>query len=197
MDKVLCEEKKILGVHTFRVYSTESAEARALEKAIERHVSEYSLCTTDYQRAEHRKRYKELTASLEPYLVEEVTLKNLIPTIGRSVLMQRLAGTTTYTGVINYGALGSGSTAPANADTELDIEVFRKPVASASFTDNIAFIDFFFTQGDTNGTYNEWGTFIDGTGSANSGQMFSHMLTGGWTKSSSNTMTIACTYTLT
>lgn len=197
MRNITRDQGAILGVHTFRIYDTESAEAQAVEKAIERHVREYSLCTTDYQRAEHHMQYKELIAQLEPFFIEEQVLKNLIPTIGRSVLMQRLAGITTYTGIINYGALGTGSTTPANSDIELQTEVFRKPVASGSYTDNVAFIDFFFTQADTSGTYTEWGTFIDGTGSANSGQMFSHMLTGGWAKSSSNTMTISCTYTLT
>ena len=113
--------------------------------------------------------------------------------------MKRLANITTYTGIINYGALGSGTTAAAASDTQLQTEVFRKVTADAAVDSTynyIAYIDFFYSRSDTNGTYNEFGTFIDGTGSANTGQLFTRALTGGWTKSSSESMTVSCTYTL-
>ena len=42
--------------------------------------------------------------------------------------------------------------------------------------------DFFFSQLDTSGTYEEFGMFIDGDASADSGQLFNHALTGGWAK---------------
>src|SRR5690606_26003657 len=123
------------------------------------------------------------------------TVENIIVTTGRSVIAQRLANDTTYTGILNYGALGDDATTPDNSDTTLTNEVFRKVVASASSTDNIAFVDFFYSQADTNGTYEEFGTFIDGTGSADTGQLFTHALTGGWTKTASESMTVSCQYT--
>ncbi len=122
---------------------------------------------------------------------------NLVTTVGRNVLARLLAGDATYSGQINYGALGSSSTAVANSDTQLGTEVYRKLFASHT-TDgnNIAYIDFFYAASDTNGTYNEWGSFIDGTASANTGRLFSHILTGGWVKTNLQSMFIASQYTI-
>jgi len=111
---------------------------------------------------------------------------NLIATVGRTVLARLLAGDTTYSGEINYGAVGDGTTAFTNASTQLNNEIFRKIPSSQSYDNNIAYIDFFIANGDTpNDTLEEWGTFIDGTASADSGQAFSLFLTGGWVKSGS------------
>lgn len=122
---------------------------------------------------------------------------NLVVTIGRNVLARLLTGDTTYSGQINYGALGSSSTAVSNTDTQLGTEVYRKLYASHT-TDgnNVAYIDFFYAATDTNGTYQEFGNFIDGTASANTGRLFSHILTGGWTKSNVQSLFISCQYTI-
>ncbi len=108
-----------------------------------------------------------------------------------------MTGDTTYSGQINYGALGSSSTAVSNADTQLGTEVFRKLYASHT-TDgnNVAYVDFFYAATDTSGTYNEFGNVIDGTASANTGRLFSHILTGGWVKSPLQSMFISCQYTI-
>lgn len=111
---------------------------------------------------------------------------NLIATVGRTVLARLLAGDTTYSGEINYGAVGDGTTAFTNASSQLNNEIFRKIPSSQSYDNNITYIDFFIASGDTpNDTFEEWGTFIDGTASADSGQAFSLFLTGGWVKSGS------------
>lgn len=171
------------------VYDTSSAVADTLERQIDELVNGPRF-------AGYAQKYRELVAQLRAFLVREYEVENLITTEGRAVLAARLANDTTYTGIINYGALGSSATAPANADSQMTTEVFRKIVASTSDTDNVAFIDFFYSKADTNGTYQEFGTFIDGTGSANTGQMFTHALTGGWTKSASESMTVSCQYTI-
>lgn len=111
---------------------------------------------------------------------------NIIPTTGRSVLARILAGDNTYTGEVDYGALGSGSTAFTNASTELNTEVYRSQADSQAFDDNIAYIDWFIAAGDVaDQTFQEFGAFIDGTGSADSGQAWSLLITGGWVKSGS------------
>ena len=122
---------------------------------------------------------------------------NLIVTIGRNVLARLLTGDTTYSGQINYGALGSSSAAVNNSDTQLGTEVYRKLFASHT-TDgnNIAYVDFFYAATDTNGTYNEFGNFIDGNAGANTGRLFSHILTGGWVKTNVQSMFISCQYTI-
>ena len=111
---------------------------------------------------------------------------NLIPTTGRNVLARIIAGDFTYTGEINYGALGSGTTAFTNASTTLNTEVYRKLVSTTSFDDNIAYIDLFVEVGDVaNQTFEEFGFFIDGTAAADSGPAWRMLITGGWLKSAS------------
>ncbi len=120
---------------------------------------------------------------------------NLVVTTGRTVVARLLAGDATYSGEINYGALGSGSTAFTNASTQLNTEVYRKIASSQAYDGNIAYIDFFIAAGDVgNQTFQEFGSFIDGTASANTGQAFSLLITGGWVKSGS--MFISCKYTI-
>jgi len=193
-EKTIKDTVKITGIHTFRKYDMTSPEAKGLEQRIESHIATFKDCKDFVSQANYHITYRKLFDELQKFKTGEIVIKNIVVTVGRSILAQRLANTTTYTGTINYGALGSSSTAVANADTQLGTEVFRKVVASASYTNNVAFIDFFFAKADTNGTYQEFGTFIDATGTANSGQMFTHALTGGWTKSSSESMTVSCQY---
>lgn len=123
------------------------------------------------------------------YAVSRTEVHNLIPTVGRTVLSARLAGTTTYSGTVNYVALGSGSTAAANGDTQLTTESYRNAIASATYASQIAYLTGFFTAAETSGTYAEVGLFIDGTSTSNTGQLFSHALAS-ITKTSIQTLTI-------
>ncbi len=113
-----------------------------------------------------------------------------------ALIARRLIGDTTYSGTINYGALGTDSTAVAAADTTLGTEVSRKLFARRTRTNAQASFDFFYSQADTNGTYEEFGCFVDGTSSADSGQLFNHALTGGWTKTATKTMTVSLTISI-
>ena len=131
------------------------------------------------------KEYKFLT---ERGIVKGVQYShNLVPTTGFNVLTRLLTGDATYSGEVNYGALGDAvSPSFTIASTQLNNEVFRKLVSSASFDDNIAYIDLFIESGDVaDDTYTEFGYFIDGTASADTGQAWSLLATGGWVKSGS------------
>lgn len=112
---------------------------------------------------------------------------NLIPTTGRTVLARLLTGDTTYSGEIDWGALGSAATpAFTNASTKLGTEVYRMQATAQSYDQNVVYIDWFLSAGDVaNQTFEEFGAFIDGTGSANTGQAWSLLKTGGWVKSGS------------
>ena len=190
IQETLKEASKIYGEMLVSVYDTTSKKANKLEKDIEALIAGPRFIG-------YRDKYLELTGKLKSlFLVREYKITNIIVTVGRATIAQRLANDTTYTGIINYGALGTSSTAVSNSDTTLNTEVFRKVVATTSDTDNVAFIDFFYSKTDTDGTYEEFGTFIDGTASADTGQMFTHALTGGWVKTSSESMTVSCTYTI-
>jgi len=91
-----------------------------------------------------------------------------------------LVGATIYPGGINYAGIGSGSTAPTVSDTQLQTEVVRVAIANAiDFGYNQAQLQFFFTDALlANGTYREVGTFMNATGTANSGKIFNRSLLG-------------------
>ncbi len=114
-------------------------------------------------------------------LLQEIIQKNMIMVSsgrGLDLLVQRLTGDTTYTAIINYGAIGTGSTAPAASDTQLATESAR---AITAYTQDVGFseavLQFFFSDASlANTTYREFGTFVDGSGSANSGRLFNRAL---------------------
>lgn len=121
----------------------------------------------------------------------ELIIPNLVVLSGRAVMARMLIGDTEFTGAINYGALGSGSAAPDASDTVLDTEVARKLFARRTRTNAQCNFDFFYSMADTDGTYEEFGMFIDGTASADSGQLFNRALTGGWAKTDTEAMTVS------
>lgn len=119
-------------------------------------------------------------------IVREHEAVNLCPATGRGVFARILAGDLTYTGTVNYGAFGSGSTAFTSTSTQLNTEVYRKLCSGADFDGTNAYIDWYVASGDVaNQTFNEFAAVIDGTASANTGQAISLLLTGGWVKSGS------------
>ena len=79
---------------------------------------------------------------------------------------------------IAWGEIGTGSTAPANTDTALTTPTNRATVSyAADIGFNEAQTQFFFPDAAlANGTYNEFGTFIGGTATIGSGNMFNHAL---------------------
>lgn len=142
----------------------------------------------DIRQAIRTQNWSILKALMDCGVVLEVKeAKNIIPTTGRAVLARILAGDVTYTGEVDYGALGSAaSPAFTNASTQLTTEVYRSQADSQAFDDNIAYIDWFIAAGDVaDQTFEEFGAFIDGTASADSGQAWSLLKTGGWVKSGS------------
>lgn len=211
----------LTGIHTCSIYATKDGKANQLEREIENIIAqsrtnpevdnlmiEYirtkdvrflqqANALIEKQNAAINAQYNDALSELERIAkIREYTRKNKIATAGRAAVVGRLVNITTYTGIINYGTLGTDATAFSNAQTQLVAETFRKVAASSSQTTKTGFIDFFYSKADTNGTYQEFGTVIDGTASANTGQLFTRMLTGGWTKSSSESMTVACQYDL-
>lgn len=128
-------------------------------------------------------------------ILRKERVENIVVTDGRNVLARLLAGDGTYTGEITYGALGTGTTTPANTQHDLVAEVTRVPTTSATSVDNVSYLSFFFPAGSLV-NYEEFGNFIDGTGVANSGQMFTRVLMSG-SKAATETLTIDSTYTIT
>lgn len=122
--------------------------------------------------------------------------KNIIATAGLSVLAQILVGDYASTGAITHAALGTGVGTPAIGDTTLFNEVYRNDIASSSSFGATAILIAFYTESEVDGTFTEFGNFIDGTGVVDTGQLWSK-ITVAWTKSSAETLTVQQVYELT
>lgn len=123
--------------------------------------------------------------------------ENLIPTVGRTAIADHLTNASPSPASLraNYTALGSGTTAPANGDTQLQTETFRKAIASQTKSNNIAYMTAFYTAAEAVATHREAGVFINGTGTANSGTLFSRVAIN-ITKSGTETLTIDYSITI-
>lgn len=122
--------------------------------------------------------------------------RNKVQNEGLEVLARILDGDTTYTGALNYGCLGTGTNAVTATDGQLQTEVYRKLYTMRARSGLSVTLDYYFSKSDTNGTYEEFGVTMDGTATANSGQFYNRVLTGGWTKSASVGMTVSVTLAL-
>lgn len=183
--KIVEKFKKWKGVITFQNFLINSEEADKLQQELGA-MEGVSMDVFDA----HVKKLGELCG------VRQISFENQIVLSGRSVFAMILNDETTYTGAVNYGAVGTGSTAISDADTTLDTEAKRKAVATRSRTNDSVTLRFFFTKADVSGTLNEFGTFIDGTSTADTGQLFNRALTGGWVKSSSEALTVTVQFDL-
>jgi len=140
---------------------------------------------------------KEYLSKLILGKIKSETVKhNIIANVGLNVIARLLANDTTYSGYINYAGLGTGTTTAVVGDTELETEFFRNAQFSASFLNEKALLTAFFDSGETEGTFKEFGNFIDGSASADSGILFSRINVN-WTKNLIDTMTVSQEYTLT
>jgi hypothetical protein len=117
----------------------------------------------------------------------EVEQHNLIvdsSNYGIDILVQYLISA--YIGSLNFplgiawGEIGTGSTTPANGDTALTTPTNRAPVSYAFDNGfNTASLQFFFPDASlANGTYYECGSFIGGSSTIGTGNMFNHALFG-------------------
>jgi hypothetical protein len=96
---------------------------------------------------------------------------------GRNILIRRLAGNVVYTGQITHGSIGTGTTAVSDSDTGLETEAVRSQVGSTIINNNVITFRFFFSDSLTpNDTYNEFGTFIDGTVTLGTGRLFNRLI---------------------
>ncbi len=124
-------------------------------------------------------------------------MKNLLvisPSRGKNLIVQRLTGVNTYSLNIKYGEIGTGSAAPTTADTGLNTPSVRVPVSLASTSVSLSEAQFQFFMSDAqlpNGTYREFGMFVDGDAGTATGQFFNHILfTTAYTKAAGEDTTI-------
>lgn len=129
------------------------------------------------------------------FLLRQYAVENITTTVGRSVTCQRWVNVTTYTGIVNYCALGTSAAAPVVGNTQLGTETYRKALSPSTYANNIAYLEEFISSTDTSGTFEEFGFFIDGTGVANSGQLLNRF-TQSVTKSNVESLNVQSTITV-
>lgn len=113
--------------------------------------------------------------------------------LGKGAILQWLSTN------INYGAIGTSNTAPTAADTQLGAEVLRVASPVVTIAGNVVSFQFFFPDGSlANGTYYEVGSFIAGTVTPNSGNIFNHgLFSSGYVKTSNVDTTVQIDFTIT
>ena len=173
----------LTGIHTFRVYRPLTRQDESLLDELEKYYSEG--------------RGKEFIEKCGHMLTKIITRKNLTTTAGREWLAQVMCNTqSTTNNYLNYFAIGDDATAATAGDTALGNEIFRKEVSSSADDSNTANISTFIAANEANDDWEEWGHFVDGTASTDSGTLFSHYIDSTISKSSPDTVTVDSVYTL-
>lgn len=111
---------------------------------------------------------------------------------GKDIITRQLGGDITYAIQIDSAKIGTGTTAPASTDTDLETAVLSSiGVALAEYPNpGQVILSFFIPDGDlTNGTYTEFGIFCNGRLFARS------LISPNYTKGSNENTTVDYTIT--
>jgi len=115
---------------------------------------------------------------------------NLITQSGLEAIAALFIGELPQSNAI-YLALGTGTTATASGNTKLQVEGYRKILASKTRELNEVRLRFFLTTGEANGEWSELGVMLAATGMPDSGTMLNRILPpGGIRKASNQTLTV-------
>ena len=136
------------------------------------------------------------------FLRTAAEVSNLVvdsPNYGLDLIIQRLVGINTYSLNILWIELGTGSTAPTVNDTGLTTPSIRIPVSfQEDYGATEAILQAYVTDANlANGTYNEVGSFVDGSSSIGSGQLFNHaLISPAYTKVAGQDTTVEIDFTI-
>jgi hypothetical protein len=98
---------------------------------------------------------------------------------GKDIILDRLNADNTYSLNLTHADMGTGTTPPAVGDTQLQTAVARGSKATGAVSSNTLTLQFFFPDVSLpNGTYTEFGSFVDGSTGINTGKIFQHALFG-------------------
>ena len=185
------------GKHIFTFTEIKTDRAKRIVEMIEEHGKRYNILhalgymTLSLSQQMHEE-YRYLQRQLREWTTKEFIIENLIVNTGLNSVVDRIAGVNTYSGNINYTALGTGTTAVSGGQTQLVAEVYRKARSSGTVITNTAYVETFFNPTEVTGTFEEYANFVDGSGTTNSGQMFNRFLQT-TVKSSSESLNILTT----
>lgn len=120
---------------------------------------------------------------------------------GKNLIVQRLCAINDYSLNILYGEIGTSTGTPTATDLGLGTPVARSvtTLASVGVALNVAQLQFFFADSQLpDGTYTEFGTFVDGNSGTATGQLFNHALFNtAYTKGTGEDTTVEVDFTLT
>ncbi|MDE2099069.1 MAG: hypothetical protein KGL39_17580 [Patescibacteria group bacterium] len=136
--------------------------------------------------------------SLDGRLLGAIEVANLVVTVGRNLVRDFLSGAAVT--ALSEFAIGTGSAAPANTDTQLVTEVFRDIFTSVSSPmDGQLQIQYYLGSTSANGyTISEAGLFGNGaTAAANSGTLYARGTFAGEAKDSTQAWTFTWTLNFT
>ena len=121
-------------------------------------------CTPEQRATLKQQRLADIKAGrIKPLRISE-TVSNLImlgTNTGLNIVLQQLGGETAYPIAIDSASIGTGATAPTDADTDLIAAVVEDiPKATTTITTSTLVIEFFITNDElTDGDYKEFGLF--------------------------------------
>ena len=120
-----------------------------------------------------------LVVSADGIVKVDKVVKNLVVDAGLTAIVARMALVSPPGDILfGYIGIGTSATAPASGDTQLGAEVARKAITSRANSTTQAAVSATFNAGDIPGTpvtIAEAGIFIGGSGTLNSGTLFSHL----------------------
>lgn len=122
--------------------------------------------------------------------VEELNIKNLVVTAGKSLIAQLITGNSSSS--ITHMAIGSGSTAAAAADTALVTELTRVILSAKNASSNVMSFVSIYNPGTGTGTIQEAGLF----NAASAGTMLCRTTFSAITKAATDTVSITWTVTI-
>lgn len=121
-------------------------------------------------------------------------IQNVVAYAGIEALFMQLADEYSDPLLINYAALGTGTSTPASTDTELETETFRNTSPITTAEANVLYADAVFEQSEVAGTFREFGFFIDGSAGADTGILWNRVSVN-WEKSLEDTLFVRCRFT--
>lgn len=182
------DKLKLKGEYVFTVSKIETEEQKALNKKIEFAREKgvpFMHMVRDLNRLCRKKVYR---------------IPNTITAGAKTMVANNFANSSPDNVMkIDFSALGTGNTAVTENDTTLDVESYRRKIASASNLNTVVNVSAFYGAVEVNGTFYEHAIFADASTTTDSGVMISRVLLNpndGITKSTSETLTIDYTLTI-
>jgi hypothetical protein len=194
-----------ITIDVYRAGMVDAVEPYLAQVQLYKKLSEGETSSAIVERVRNRITFlKEQVEKIKaPYFIRTaVRTHNLVmqsPNYGIDILIQRLTGNNMYSGNILWMEIGTGNTTPTLADSALTTPVARAAVAySEDYGTTDAIVQAYFPDANLiNQTYYEMGSFIDGTSSIGSGQLFNHaLLATPFAKSAGEDLTLQCDFAL-